>query len=152
MSNCLFCEIAKKDVPADVIYEDESALAVLDVHPLAPGHAMVLSKVHAENILDLPETRVGPLFLAVRNVTGLLKRALAPDGFTIGINHGKDAGQAVGHLHIHVIPRYKDDGGTSIHGVVNNPPTESLAEIKSKILNATAPDIAFGEVKGGRES
>ena len=135
MSNCLFCNIVNKEIPADnIIYEDESALGLLDVNPLAPGHTMVLPKVHAENIIDLPETQVGPLFLAVRHVTNLLKNALTPDGFTIGINHGKNAGQAIDHLHIHVIPRYKDDGGTSIHGVVNNPPKESLQEIKEKIL------------------
>ncbi|MBI2591597.1 MAG: HIT family protein, partial [Candidatus Brennerbacteria bacterium] len=61
---------------------------------------------------------------------------LKPDGFTIGINHGEASGQAVDHLHIHIIPRWKNDGGGSIHGVVNNPPKESLEEIKKKILHS----------------
>lgn len=134
---CLFCSIVKKEVPSDtVIHESDAALAVLDLNPLAPGHTMVLPKVHAENILDLPRGQVGPVFQTVRDVTALLKKALAPDGFTIGINHGRDAGQAIDHLHIHIIPRYKGDGGTSIHGIVHNPPKESLQEIKNKILNS----------------
>ena len=146
---CLFCSIIKKEIPSDTVYENESALAVLDVNPLAPGHTMVLSKVHSENILDLPESQVGLLFLAVRNVTGFLKRALAPDGFTIGINHGRashgeGAGPGIDHLHIHIIPRYKGDGGTSIHGVVNNPPKKSLEEIKSLIEKSKSetPDFS----------
>ncbi len=132
--DCIFCKIANKEIPAETIYEDAHALAVMDVHPLSPGHVMILSKVHAETLLDLPDGEVGSVFLAVKKTAAMIEASLKPDGFTIGINHGRSAGQAVPHLHIHVIPRYKDDGGTSIHGVVKNPPKESIGEIKSKIL------------------
>lgn len=131
--DCLFCKIIKKEVAANAIYEDDHALAILDVHPRAPGHALVLPKVHAATILDLPEEELGPVFSAVRTVTEKLRRALAPDGFTIGINHGKTAGQAVEHLHIHIIPRWAGDGGSSIHGVVENPSNESVEQIAEKI-------------------
>jgi len=134
MPDCIFCKIANKEIPAEIVYEDAHVTAVLDINPIAPGHAMLLPKKHAENILDLDDAGVPPLFMAVKRVTGLLRDAFHPDGFTIGINHGKWAGQAIDHIHIHVVPRWKNDGGHSIHGVVANPPSESLTEIRKKII------------------
>lgn len=131
--SCLFCKIANKDIPSLLIYEDETAMAFLDIHPHGPGHSVVVPKLHAETILELPEEQVGPVFSAVKNVVAILKERLIPDGFTIGINHGRVGGQAVDHLHIHIIPRYKDDGGGSIHSVVRNTPLESLEIIHNKI-------------------
>ena len=131
--DCLFCKIIAKKIPAEVMYEDAYALGFLDVHPRAPGHTMIIPKAHAENILDLPEAEVAPLFSAVRHMTNVLQKVFQPDGFTIGINHGKASGQAVEHLHIHIIPRWHTDQGNSIHSVVNNPPQESLAAIAQKI-------------------
>ncbi len=133
--DCLFCKIANKQISAEVIYEDENATAVLDVHPRAPGHTMVLPKFHAENILDLPDDKIGEVFKAVKNVTGILQKALSPDGFTIGINHGKVSGQTIDHLHIHIMPRWHSDMGGSIHLVVDNPPTESIEIMAEKIRN-----------------
>lgn len=120
-----------------MVYEDDVALGFLDINPLAPGHTMIIPKEHSVDLLGLPTSSVGSLFQAVKRVTGLLNKALTPDGFTIGINHGKVSGQAVDHLHIHIIPRFTDDGGGSLHSVVNNPPKESLEEIRSKILNVS---------------
>ncbi len=131
--DCFFCKIIKKEAPAEIIYEDDNTLAVLDIHPRASGHTMVLPKVHAENILDLPEDKIEGVFKAVKKVTELLEKALKPDGFIIGINHGKVSGQSIEHLHIHIIPRWIGDGGGSVHDVVNNPPKQSLKEIKIQI-------------------
>src|SRR3989344_7259449 len=129
MVDCLFCKIAKKEIPAEIIYEDGEALAFLDIHPKAPGHTMVIPKVHAETILDLPREKLGPVFAAVQKAAQMIETALRPSGFTIGINHGKVSGQVIDHLHIHIIPRFLSDGGSSIHSVVNNPPKESIKEI-----------------------
>ena len=122
MSDCLFCKIISKEIPAKIVYEDNDAFAFLDNFPRAPGHTMVLPKFHAENILDLPDDKIGPLFAAVKKVTQILKDKHRPDGFTIGINQGQASGQAIDHLHIHIIPRWYSDGGGSIHSVVNNRP------------------------------
>lgn len=132
--DCLFCKIAKKEIPAEIVYEDEKTLAILDINPRSPGHTMVFPKYHSETILDLPEKEVGPLFLAVKKVTELINKTLKPEGFTIGINHGKISGQVIDHLHVHIIPRFKGDGGSSVHSVVNNSPKKSLEEIKSEII------------------
>ena len=131
--DCLFCSIVKKEVPAEIIYEDADTLAFLDIHPRAPGHAMVVHKIHSESILDLPDRNIESLFLSVKKVTEAISRTLRPDGFTLGVNHGKVSGQAVDHLHIHIIPRFAHDGGKSLHSVVDNAPKESLKEIAEKI-------------------
>lgn len=134
--DCLFCKIIKKEIPAEIVYENDKVLAILDINPRAPGHTMILPKFHSLTILDLPKTEIGPVFEAVAKVTRLLQKSLKPEGFTIGINHGKISGQVIDHLHIHIIPRFKEDGGSSVHSVVNNPPKESLKEIKSKIYGS----------------
>lgn len=136
--DCLFCKFASKEIPnSNIFYEDEAAMAFLDIHPLTKGHAMVIPKEHAQNILDLPENMVGPVFLAVKEVTALLQASFSPDGFTIGINQGRISGQAIDHLHVHIIPRYNGDGGKSIHSIVSAPPLESLEEIRSQIVRST---------------
>ena len=135
MEKCFFCNIVGKRIPAEVVYADAHTTAFLDIHPRAPGHTMVIPNTHAETILDLEPEQVGELFTAVRTVVGLLAKALSPDGFTIGINQGKEAGQAVGHVHVHIMPRFVGDKGGSVHTVVNNPPDTSIGEIALKIRN-----------------
>ena len=131
--NCLFCAIKNKQIHSHAIYEDANVFAFLDIHPLAPGHTVVIPKTHSETILDFPESGMEPFLKGVKTVTLLLKKALKPDGFTMGINHGKAAGQSVDHLHFHIIPRWNNDKGGSLHSVVKNPPKESLDAIAEKI-------------------
>lgn len=134
MEECFFCQIANKAREADIVYEDDHVVGILDIFPRTPGHTMIIPKVHAENILDLPDEEIGPVYKAVKRMTATLREALNPDGFTIGINHGKVSGQAIDHLHIHIMPRWHNDGGGSLHSVVGNPPKESLKDIKARIL------------------
>ena len=130
---CLFCKIISKKIPAEIIYEDEATLAFLDIHPRSPGHTLVIPKKHAENVLTADEASVQAVALTIRKVTGILHASLAPAGFTIGINHGAAAGQAVDHLHAHLLPRFSGDGGGNIHSVVDNPPAESVADLARRI-------------------
>jgi histidine triad (HIT) family protein len=134
--NCIFCKIGAKEMPSHMVYEDDHAFAILDIHPRAAGHTMVMPKVHAANILELPESEIGPLFAAVKAVTAKLAKALRPDGFTIGVNHGDVSGQTVKHLHVHVMPRWHDDGGGSVHSVVDKPPAEPLEDMAKKISSS----------------
>ena|SRR3989344_9175267 len=127
--SCLFCKIAEKEIPASIIFEDDAAAAFLDVHPQTLGHTIVIPKEHRETILDTPENELASVFGAVKKAVELIKRKLHPDGFTIGMNHGKAGGQVVPHLHIHIMPRWNGDGGSSVHGVVNNPPKQSIEEV-----------------------
>ncbi len=131
--DCLFCKIRDKEIGAEFVYEDEHAFGILDINPIAPGHTMIIPKVHSENLIDLPDEEIGAVFSAVKKLTLILKKAFNPEGFTIGINHGRVSGQVIDHLHIHIIPRFENDGGKSVHSVVDNPPKESLAEMAGKI-------------------
>lgn len=135
-SDCLFCKIAAKEIPVSAsLYEDEKVFAFLDLRPRAPGHTLVIPKYHARNILELPEEEITPLFVGVKKVGAMLVAGLGAHGITIGVNQGRAAGQEVDHLHVHLLPRFENDGGSSIQGVVQNEPKESLAEIAKKIIN-----------------
>jgi len=131
--DCLFCKIAKKEIPASIISEDSATVAFLDIHPRAAGHTMVVPKTHRETILECDTQDLVDLFGAVQNATALLKEKLKPDGFTIGINHGKASGQVIDHLHVHVIPRWNTDGGGSIHSVVDHPGEMSVEAVLEKL-------------------
>ena len=134
--NCLFCRIAAQKIPAHVIYEDKHAIAFLDITPRSAGHTMVIPKRHAANLIELPVVEVGPLFEAVQKVDGMIVKSLEPDGMTIGMNQGAASGQEIPHLHVHLIPRHKGDGGTSVQGVVHRPSRESVEEIAKKLRGA----------------
>ena len=123
-----------------MIYEDDHVLAFLDIKPSTMGHTMVIPKVHAPNIIELPDGEVAPLFAAVKRVDGLLVKSLQPDGITIGINQGRASGQEVDHLHIHLIPRWHNDGGHAVQTVVHSAPKESLDEVAAKIRNMLKSD------------
>lgn len=134
MTQCLFCKIASGEIPSEKVWEDEYSFAVLDVQPLAPGHTMVLPKEHAATILELSDSALATLMPAVKTVTAAIQKALSPDGFTIGINH--KIGQTVDHLHIHILPRWHNDGGGNIHSIVHNQPKEELSQTAEKIRKA----------------
>lgn len=116
-----------------MVFEDAHVLAFLDVQPRAPGHTLVIPKVHAATLVELPDAEVAPLFAVVKHVDRILLDKLAPDGMTIGINQGEVSGQAVPHLHVHLLPRFVGDKGSSIHTIVNNPARNSLQEMVEKL-------------------
>jgi len=135
MEDCLFCKIAGGDIPAEIVYSDKHAVAFLDINPKSPGHTVVVPRRHSSTIIDLPESEVGPLFTAVKKVSQRLFGALRADGLNLGVNQNQAGGQVVNHLHIHILPRFKNDGGTSVQGIVNNPPSEPVRVIAEKIRN-----------------
>ncbi|MCM8761676.1 MAG: histidine triad nucleotide-binding protein [Candidatus Omnitrophica bacterium] len=101
---CLFCEIAKKNIPARIIYEDETALAFEDIKPHAPVHILVIPKEHIEKTSDLTEAHerlIGHLVLVAKDVAK--KSKVENSGYRIVINCNRDAGQEIFHLHIHLL-------------------------------------------------
>ncbi|MDA1334788.1 MAG: HIT family protein [bacterium] len=135
--DCLFCKIIAEEILPVKVYEDDIVLAFLDAQPRSPGHTMVIPKKHVENLSELPKEDVGPFFEAVQLVTNKVKKALVPDGFTLGMNYGRVSGQEVDHMHFHIMPRWKGDGGSSLQSVVSNKPTEELEVIAEKIKSVT---------------
>jgi len=110
MADCVFCKIIRGELPSYCVYEDEYFKGILDIGPWAEGHVIMISKEHAESVLDLPDETAKHAMPAVKKVVSALKDALACDGVNILQNNGEAAGQSVGHFHMHVIPRKIGDG------------------------------------------
>jgi histidine triad (HIT) family protein len=136
MNNCLFCKIAQKELPVKIVNESDNFIAFLDIHPHAPGHILVMPKKHFANLEEFELELSYEFIKIIKETMQLLTKALETKDFTLGINEGSLAGQAVLHLHFHILPRFKNDKGGSIHSVVFNQPKESLDEIYQKIQNA----------------
>lgn len=129
MTDCIFCKIIRKEIPNYTIYEDNDVLAFLDIHPTAKGHTVVIPKIHCETVFDCDEQLLASLMLGVEKTMKAVADALQPDGFNAGWNHAKAGGQAVPHLHVHVIPRWEGDGGGSMHSIVRNAGDMSVEEV-----------------------
>ncbi len=112
MENCIFCKITTNEIPAHKVYEDEFTLAFLDIQPSHPGHTLVIPKEHFENIYVTPAETYARMSLTAQKIAVTLKQSLECDGINLIMNNDEGAGQVIFHSHIHVIPRYKDDGFT----------------------------------------
>ncbi|ACL69214.1 HIT family protein [Halothermothrix orenii] len=115
--NCPFCAISHKDY----IAENEYAFAIYDKYPVNKGHALIIPKRHVASYFDITERERQAIFKLVDRCKTLLDEKFNPDGYNIGINVGKYAGQTVMHLHVHLIPRYKgdiDDPTGGVRGVI----------------------------------
>ena len=108
MSDCVFCDIASGEVPAEIVLADETAVAFLDRRPLFKGHVLVIPRDHYETLADLPAVLVGPLFIRVQRVSTALPAALGAQGSFVALNNV--VSQSVPHLHVHVVPRTRGDG------------------------------------------
>ncbi len=133
MDECIFCKIVRGEIPAENIYETESTLAFLDINPRSLGHTLVIPKEHVESLGELEDKLVSDVFNTTRDVMDLLKKALNPHGFNVGINDGAAAGQEIPHLHVNIFPRFSGDGGGPVHAVVSNPPSEEVSETAKKV-------------------
>ena len=108
VQNCVFCNIVLKEIPASYVFENEKILAFMDIRPVTEGHTLVIPKTHYENIFELTDDIIEPIFKAVKKVAYAVKEGVNAEGITIFQQNGKAAGQDVFHFHVHVIPRYKD--------------------------------------------
>jgi histidine triad (HIT) family protein len=136
---CTFCQIAKGELPAHLVYRDESVVAFLDRAPLLPGHVLVMPAQHVETLDDLPDDLVRPLFAAVRRTSIAVQKALRAEGSFVASN--TRVSQSVPHVHIHVVPRNKGDGLFSTRLIWQRKKYETdseMAEIATKIRTAYA--------------
>ena len=110
MGDCIFCKIIQGEIPATKVYEDEKVLAFMDINPLNDGHTLVIPKRHAETIFEIdPQDLIATMKVAQRLAIAI-KKALNSDGMIVVQLNNKAAGQMVPHLHIHLIPRWENDG------------------------------------------
>ncbi|NLI92442.1 MAG: histidine triad nucleotide-binding protein [Peptococcaceae bacterium] len=104
MPDCIFCKIINREIPSQVVYEDEELLAFKDIHPVAPVHVLAIPKKHVVSVNDLADEDaevVGKIFLVIKELASQL--GIAETGYRVVTNSGEDGGQEVGHLHFHLI-------------------------------------------------
>ena len=104
--DCIFCKIISKKAAAVIVFEDPNSIAFLDIHPLNPGHTLVVPRKHYPSMVEMPPEEVGKVFVSVAKVMRGVKKASSADGINIGQSNGRAASQEVFHMHVHVIPRY----------------------------------------------
>jgi histidine triad (HIT) family protein len=107
--DCIFCKIAEKEADATVVYEDDHTLAFMDIHPLNPGHTLVIPKKHYTNMLDMPSEEAARVFASVHKVMKGVQKASGADGISVGQSNGRAASQEVFHMHVHIIPRFNHE-------------------------------------------
>ena len=132
MSDCVFCKIVAKQIPATVVHEDADTLAFMDIGQVNPGHVLVACKAHVENVYGLQDAQAAAVFRAAVKVARAVRAAFNPPGLSIYQANGKPAGQTVFHFHLHVLPRHDADG-MQLVWPVKNPPREKLEEYAAQI-------------------
>jgi len=131
MEDCLFCKIVAGDIQSQKVYEDENIYAFLDIKPVHLGHTLVVSKKHSEDILSIDSQSWGQMNEVVHKLAPKVKEATQSDGINIIMNNKKSAGQLIDHAHIHIIPRFLNDG---FKGLPQHEETkEALDEMAEKI-------------------
>ena len=130
--NCIFCKIINGEIPSHVLYEDEQFKVILDVNPATKGHALILPKEHYANLYELPEETAADAMKLAQRMMRKMTEKLDCDGFNIVQNNGEAAGQTVFHFHMHLIPRYKNDGEI-LKYIAGDPGPEESERIKKTL-------------------
>ncbi len=134
--SCLFCDIVSGQAPASVVYEDERVLAFMDIQPVNPGHVLVAARNHAALLADLDPEVGGHLFRVGMRLAAALRRSpVRCEGINLYLADGAVAGQQVGHIHLHIVPRFRDDGFGLRFGpdYARRPSRETLDEVAAAI-------------------
>ena len=108
--DCIFCKIRDGDAPSMKIYEDARTMVIMDINPLTSGHCLVLTKTHAATIWDAEPEDLAAAMATAKTVAMALRQALKPDGLNVLQANGTAAFQSVNHFHLHLIPRWNNDG------------------------------------------
>ena len=135
--DCIFCKLANGEIPTNALYEDDIVKVIFDANPAAKGHVLILPKEHFRNVFDLDENYTKEALVVAQKIAGAMKEVLNCDGLNILQNNEEVAGQTVFHFHIHLIPRYKNDGVklTWIPGELDKTSAEAIANnIRERIV------------------
>lgn len=119
-SNCIFCKIGQKKIDANIIGENENAIAFLDAFPLTPGHTLVTTKNHYAKLQDVMFDEFSNLFELAYKILPFIEEGTSVQGTLLAIHNGKDAGQEIPHVHLHIVPRKPGDGGDAIHSMFDS--------------------------------
>jgi len=123
VSECIFCRIARGEAPSAEVYRDEQVMVFMDLFPVAPGHTLVVTREHYENLFDAGPEALAAAARTARRVARAIRAVLAPDGLGVFQLNGAAAGQTVFHYHTHLIPRRQGDE-LRLHGRRQADPAE----------------------------
>ena len=107
---CVFCKIVKWETPSQRVYEDDKFIAFLDINPVNFGHTLVIPREHYANFQETPDGVLENMIKLVKRIAPAILTAMSAPAFNVTFNVGSEAGQAVDHVHLHIIPRYSEDG------------------------------------------
>ena len=130
---CIFCKIAAGEIPSKTLYEDEEFRVILDLGPATKGHALILPKDHYRNLFELPDEKAEKVIVLAKKMALQMREKLHCDGFNLVQNNEETAGQTVFHFHMHLIPRYENDGQV-IGWKPGKPENEELEAIRKEIV------------------
>jgi len=125
--DCIFCKIAKKEIPSKIITETNKSIAILDAFPLSRGHTLVIPKCHYEKVQDMTDMDNTDLFNTVHKVISKVDKLTGAT--LLAIHNGKDSGQEIPHVHVHLIPRHPSDQAGPVHGMFKDRPKLSDDEL-----------------------
>ena len=128
--HCIFCKIIGGEIPAKVIMQNEKAMALLDAFPLAAGHTLVIPKSHYAKVQQMSEQDALAVFEIVWRIVDAVETGSQVNASTIAIHNGSEAGQEVPHVHVHIVPRKKEDGAGPIHSMFKVKPKLSPKEME----------------------
>jgi histidine triad (HIT) family protein len=138
---CVFCAILSGDLPANYVYQDDVAVSIMDINPVTPGHLLVLPRKHLPDLVDLDDATAAHMMnVARRMATGLRASDENVKGINLYLADGPDAGQEVAHAHLHVVPRYADDGFGLRVNYGEPPRRDELAATATRVAAALQPE------------
>ena len=127
--NCIFCKIVNDSTSARIIDQNDKAIAFLDAFPLSAGHTLIVPKSHYAKVQDMDREYSSDLFNLLWKVSGAVEKAAGVNASTIAIHNGREAGQEVPHVHVHIIPRSLRDGAGPVHSMFKERPNLSPKEL-----------------------
>lgn len=138
---CIFCKIVQGQIPSTRLLETEHAIVLLDIHPVNPGHVLIVTRAHHTHLADLPDSIAAHVASLLPRLCRVIRAATGADGLNVIVNNGRAAGQTIDHVHWHIIPRFQDDS-------VNWPwpqgqyVGDELAQMQARITSELANDPA----------
>ena len=137
MEDCIFCKIARGEIPSFKIYEDDKVLAFEDINPIAEGHTLIIPKEHAENLWEIPSEDLTAIHLASQKIMHAIREVLDPTGVAVIQLNGRGVNQVVMHYHLHLMPRTSDSPELPVSGwELKQGDMETIKQTAEKIASA----------------
>ncbi|HOG50088.1 MAG TPA: HIT family protein [Lentisphaeria bacterium] len=133
VDDCVFCKILQKQIPSVSVYEDDLVLAFLDIAPFNFGHALIVPKDHHHSCTTLGDDYLARMMQVAPRIAAAIMRATEAEGFNLFLNNGSVAGQVVPHVHLHILPRFANDGVLMTASTRKYDSTQAMTDLAEKI-------------------